>query len=82
MPLVLARPAVSGHSAYSWAFRRFYTTHLSVAYRLVPLRLQYGCSTFPSETNVYQDDHTTGYCPTKELFTAMQRQTPGRRHRA
>jgi hypothetical protein len=32
MPLVLARPAVSGHLAYSWAFRRFRGMLLSAAY--------------------------------------------------
>jgi hypothetical protein len=45
MSSVTVRPGVSGNWAYLWGFRRFCGMRLSVAYRPVPARLQYGCST-------------------------------------
>jgi hypothetical protein len=44
MPSVTVRPIASGNCAYLHGFRGFSGTGLSVAYRPVPARLQYGCS--------------------------------------
>jgi hypothetical protein len=44
MPYVTVRPSASGNCAYLHGFRGFSGTGLSVAYRPVLTRLQYGCS--------------------------------------